>query len=341
MPLAKKLWKDVDVGDELIDGSKVVAVHPSYMAECYNLHASCFMRKESIVLSGDHLLLINISMASRTCKQEILNHFSGYGIPTCVDRHVDFENLDDVIRPVMSHAELGALMDHMGLLGTSLQNKRDEKCDQQEQSLAESMVPRPVSIRDVPVGEVEPVQFSDNEFWLPVSLIAELVHAGERLTCNGLHINHVEYAGQREVRCVETDTHKFRSNHLIHHNSVTLRNIIMHCLTHSESIAIALVDLKQTEFTYFKGVKGVVAVANSVQEAVEILRIMRECMYARNREMAKLGINDIKDFKPKMPTDEWMVFNHRMNGNDVVEIRNVDGEVKSVKVCELEQYLNM
>ena len=77
---------------------------------------------------------------------------------------------------------------------------------------------------------------------------------------------------------------------LISHNSVTLRNVIFHCIEHNNKISVALVDIKQTEFYPFKGMNGVVAVANSVQEAAEILRIGRSVMYSRNKKMQKMGL---------------------------------------------------
>lgn len=152
-------------------------------------------------------------------------------------------------------------------------------------------------------------------------------------------IENIGFIGQRDVFCVETDSHRFETCGMIHHNSVTLRNIILHCLTHGQQICIGLVDLKFTEFTYFKGVNNVVAVANTVKEACELLRLMRECMYKRNEEMSKIGINDIKDFVPKKATNEYMIYNRKFSGDDEVEIRLKNGEVKTVKVKEIGGYL--
>ena len=39
----------------------------------------------------------------------------------------------------------------------------------------------------------------------------------------------------------------------------------------------------------FKGINGICAVANSVQEAAEVMRIGRSVMYSRNKKMQKLG----------------------------------------------------
>ena len=300
-----KKWSEIEIGDVFPDGSKVISKHEEYDALCYKIeYKKRFgripdLRRRSCTLSEDHLLLIDISMMSLPGKQWIKDNFTNYKIPTLIDRHIYFENL----------------MENLDSL-----NKLPERIEDKAVKTDLSNV-------------------SDYEFWLPLRLIVDLVHMGEKLLCNNNIILSAKCEGIKRVFCVETDTNRFETCGLIHHNSVTLRNIILHCLTHGEEIAIALVDLKMTEFEAYKKLKNVVAVANDVREAVEILRIMRECMYARNREMAKLGINDIKDFKPQIPTDEVMIFNHRMKDTDTVEIKTKDGEIKTVTVKELEGYL--
>ena len=183
-------------------------------------------------------------------------------------------------------------------------------------------------------------KISDYEIWLPIKVIFILIrNFYQKIYCNNNLLYKIEYFGKKEVFCVETNTHKFETCNLIHHNSVTLRNIIFHCLTHGEQISIALIDLKYTEFTPFKGFKNVVAVANTVQEAVEVMRVAREVMYKRNQEMAKLGINNISDYKPQKPTNEVIVAGRKLNDNDNIEIKTKDGEIKTITVKELEEYL--
>lgn len=193
---------------------------------------------------------------------------------------------------------------------------------------------------DVPVEWDVNILDKNECLYLPISALFLLINTKKQIiTCNGYSLDNINFFGIKDVFCVETDTHHFELNGLIHHNSVTLRNIIFHCLTHGEQIAIALVDLKYTEFTAYKGMKNVVAVANTVREAVEILRIGKEVMYKRNQEMAELGINDIKDFKPQKPTNEVMIFNRKFTDDDIVEIKTPNGEIKKVTVKELEQII--
>lgn len=328
-----KKWSEVEVGDKFSNGSTVVRRHVEYTAVCYEIKyrkRSGFITeygKKSCVLSEDHLLLIDISKMTLAGKQWVRDNFTGYEIPTLMDRHAYYSNLDEVLKGTMTHGELNALFGQIGLVKV-------------EGAVALEGMKRlaPMEIRDVAV-ESDPSKVSEVEFWLPVRLVVDLAHMGEELLCNGHAVLSGKCLGDRRVFCVETNDHRFETCDLMHHNSVTLRNIILHCLTHGEEIAVALVDLKVTEFESYKGKKNVVAVANNVRECAEILRVMRECMYARNREMAKLGLNDIKDFRPQCPTDEVMIFNHRMKDTDQLEVKTPDGEVKIVTVKELESML--
>ena len=90
---------------------------------------------------------------------------------------------------------------------------------------------------------------------------------------------------------------------------------------------------------YTHNCKNVIAVANTVAEAAEVVRIGRSIMYKRNKEMEELDITDIKDFKPKKPTDKVSVAGRMLNDSDTISVR-VDGEEKEITVKELESILN-
>lgn len=316
----KKLWKDIKIGDEFLDGSKVTSIHDSYIEDCYNVffykNFACKVinKKQNCVLSGTHLLLCDISKVSDKAKKWIEDNFSNYSIPTLYDKHVYYNNLDKLIEISNNGGKI-----YKDELYSILDQEHSEKYE---------------------VIQSDKSKISQNEYWLPINALFLLVrNFNEKILCNGNLIDYIEYFGKHEVFCIETDTHKYETCGLIHHNSVTLRNIIFHCLTHGEQICIALIDLKYTEFTYFKGVKNVVAVANTVREAAEIMRLGREVMYKRNQEMSKIGINDIKDFKPQKPTNEVIVAGRKLKDEDIVEIQLPNGEEKTVTVKELEQYL--
>lgn len=324
--MKEKFWKDIAIGDEFIDGSKVVSIHESYEAECYdvyiknkklknlfgNFNTFNFKNSENhCILSDEHLLLCDIRYLNNDCKKWVEDNFGNYSIPTLYDKHIYCKNLDEMLNSLNEKMTKEELM-------KVLECGESEKLEVIESDLS---------------------KISENEYWLPVKAIFHLIReCNQKIICNG-KILHINYAGKKKVFCVETDTHKFETAGLIHHNSVTLRNIIFHCLTHGEQICIALIDLKYTEFTPFKGVKNVVAVANTVREAAEIMRLGREVMYKRNQELAKIGINDIKDFRPTKPTDEVIVAGRKLKDSDTLEIRLPNGEEKTVTVKELEQYL--
>lgn len=117
-----------------------------------------------------------------------------------------------------------------------------------------------------------------------------------------------------------------------------MRNVIFHCIEHSNKISVALVDIKQVEFEKFKGVNGVVAVANSVAEANEILRIGRSVMYSRNKKLQSLGINDLSDYQPTDWTGKVWITGREFDKDDVIKCR-VDGEEKEMTALEIYEYL--
>lgn len=125
---------------------------------------------------------------------------------------------------------------------------------------------------------------------------------------------------------------------LISHNSVILRSIIFHCIQHNNKISAALVDIKQTEFYPFKGMNGVCAVANSVQETAEILRIARNVMYARNKKMQALSLNDVADYKPTEYTGKIWITGREFPEDAVIKCR-IDNEEVDMTALEVYNYL--
>ena len=97
-------------------------------------------------------------------------------------------------------------------------------------------------------------------------------------------------------------------------------------------------DIKQTEFYPFKGMNGVVAVANSVDETVELLRIARQVMYSRNKKMQRLGINDVASYQPTEYTGKIWITGREFGENEKIKVR-VDGEEKTMTALEIYEYL--
>lgn len=120
--------------------------------------------------------------------------------------------------------------------------------------------------------------------------------------------------------------------------SVTVQNAILHCIEHRDKIALALIDPKMVEFSNYKGMKGIVGVANSTQEAVELLRISRAAMKKRNTEMMKMGIKNLTDYKPHIKTGKVFVTGRDYNEDDIIKVR-IDGQEQEMTASELVEYL--
>ena len=120
--------------------------------------------------------------------------------------------------------------------------------------------------------------------------------------------------------------------------SVTLRNVIFHCIEHKNKISVGLIDIKQTEFYPFKGMNGVVAVANSVQEGAELLRIARAVMYSRNKKMQKIGMNDMADYKPHDWTGKIWITGREFDKDEKILVK-VNGQEQEMTALQVYEYL--
>lgn len=112
----------------------------------------------------------------------------------------------------------------------------------------------------------------------------------------------------------------------------------MHCISHRNEIALALVDPKVVEFSAYKGMNGIVGVANSLLESVELLRIARVVMYKRNKELAALGLKNIGEYTPTKKSGKVFITGREYNENDIIKIRE-NGEEKQMTAAELVEYL--
>lgn len=147
-----------------------------------------------------------------------------------------------------------------------------------------------------------------------------------------------EKVGKLPCFCVSTNTGQYETLRLTHHNSVLTQSVILHALSHKNNIALALIDIKQTEYTFFKGMAGVVGVANTVREAVEILRIARVIMYRRNKELAQLGIKSLTDYEPYERSGKVFITGREFDEQDVINVK-IDDQEQSKTAEELVLYL--
>lgn len=121
--------------------------------------------------------------------------------------------------------------------------------------------------------------------------------------------------------------------------SVAIQNLIMSCMSHHDKVALALVDPKQVEFSSYNGMKGILGVANTTLESAEILRIARQVMYKRNKELKELGLKNVGEFTPSQKSGKVFITGREFNETDVIKVR-IKGEEKQMTAAELVEYLN-
>lgn len=142
--------------------------------------------------------------------------------------------------------------------------------------------------------------------------------------------------GVKECFCVSTDTGRYECCGVINSNSVTLRNIIFHAMTHSDDMKLCMVDLKLSEFSRYKGMNNVVGVANNTREAAELLRLCREVMQKRNQQNADRYITDFVDYKPQKDTGKVSIYGREFDADTKfpVEIGGEKTEMTAKEILE-------
>lgn len=120
--------------------------------------------------------------------------------------------------------------------------------------------------------------------------------------------------------------------------SVYIQNIIMSCIEHRNKVATALVDPKQVEFSSYNGMNGILGVANSTLEAVEILRIARSVMHKRNKDLKELGLKNVGEFTPTKKSGKVYITGKEVPENEMIKVR-IDGEERQMRASELVEYL--
>lgn len=293
------VWDDVSVGRKFVDGSTTTQRHETHTCECYSIQipVNPYESKE-LVVSEDHLLL-------------------------CYTGAVDFDHKEEYI--------------------DSLPKKIPNMCDLH---FARDNEGNFYEISEAVAWD--PTKFSENLYWIDARTIHLLLSIGQRLffvsdlkqKSNGTwRYNRVkpismDYVGKKECFCISTSTRRYEVCGVVHHNSVTLRNIIFHSLTHSDDIKLGLVDLKLSEFVRFKGMNNIVGVANTTKEATELLRLCREVMQKRNKENAERGLTDAADYQPTKPTNKISLFGREFEEDTPFQVE-IRGEQKTMTAGEI------
>lgn len=307
----RKIWGEYKNGENL-GKDKITQIHPVHIIESYKLIYRRLFDMKVMVLSKDHLLYCNIKKLPKKIKKQIKKNYKNKKIPKEILVH-SYDCKESQNNEIFKYYTDGG-------------NRPD--CEFYEE-----------------IVEEDNKMVTDEDIWLTVEEILHLRTFGKIYLHTEWKNNKenkkkekyykvvdVLYAGKRECRCVSTDSGHYKINDIIHHNSVSVRGIINHTLTHN--CALALVDIKQTEFTHYKNMKNVVGVANSIREAAEILRIARQVMYKRNKIMAQYELTDFADYKPKDPTNMIYISGREFNENDILQVK-INGEVKQMKAGEI------
>lgn len=116
-------------------------------------------------------------------------------------------------------------------------------------------------------------------------------------------ITNVKKASLQPVRCIRVDAqdHLFEVNNgILTHNtgggkSVLQRNVVFHCIMHSDDIQFMGIDLKKVELSAYTGYKGVLCIATTLTDAVEVLTFANNLMMERYAKMEKAGVNNFAD----------------------------------------------
>ena len=120
--------------------------------------------------------------------------------------------------------------------------------------------------------------------------------------------------------------------------SVTVQNVLIHSIENNDQIKLALVDPKIVEFENYKGMKGVLGVANNVKESVEILRIARAVMLKRNKELAKLGCKKVSEYTPTDYSGKVFICGREFEDSDNIEVM-IDDVKETKKAGELADFV--
>ena len=309
-------WKDIINGYQFVDKSKVVQKHRTHMYDCYELEYN----NQKIILSKDHIIQVNIKKLQPLIQQDIKEFCTGE-IPLKENIQIDLlGDLSDKNKGFLSEYIIGNIDSVPFKIEETSSDELESYCiTLQDNSII------PVKITRIPTV-TESQRIDDFNYWIPIEGLAYLFNKyREPLQINDCtKIINFKHVGKLECFCVSTDTGHYKLNGLIHHNSVMIQNVIIHCLEHRDKIAIGMVDPKQVEFSNYKGMNGVVGVANNTREAVELLRIARQVMLKRNKEMAQLGVKSLTEYKPHIKTDKIFVTGREYNKDDIIKVR-VDG----------------
>lgn len=325
-------WKDITKGFRFKDNSVIDSLHQKHLYPCYTLYYD----NRNITLSKDHLLDIDISGLSVEARTEIEKQCGKGKIP--IKENVNVTILGHVSNYQKQSIEKYITGELRSPTDFSVSDISELSLESYIFTFPQDIIGKEVFVKRIPIA-FETQKISENRYWIPVEGVAYLLNKYGPVQCNGHQIYSAKNVGKLECFCVTTDTGHYEVNGLRHHNSVMIQNVIIHCLEHRDKIAIGMVDPKQVEFSNYKGMNGVVGVANNTREAVELLRIARLVMLKRNKEMANLGIKSLTEYKPSKRSGKEYITGRDFNEHDMLKVR-INGEEQQMSASDFVDYLH-
>lgn len=109
------------------------------------------------------------------------------------------------------------------------------------------------------------------------------------------------------ARCIEVDSPDRlfavggqSGAHVVSHNSVAQRNIILGCVLRPDSWRFLGIDLKKVELSSWRAYSNVVlGIATTIEDALTVLRFAQQTMMKRYAELEQLGLNNFLDLPEK------------------------------------------
>ena len=324
-------WKDIKEQYKFSDNSIVTERHQTHDYPCYKV----YYNNRDITLSGDHLLAFNISPLNNNIKEEIKENCKA-DIP--IKEKIDIEVVTYFNTNDVDHTQ--DIKDWV--LGKEVKGVQVEDAGQttiefyiftfDDNTYAE------VKVNRIPL-EYDNQKIDEDNYWITVQGLYYLYGKYGILTFGGITIQGITSLGKLPCFCVSTNTGHYQMNGLKHHNSVTIQNIILHGIEHRNKIALGLIDPKYTEFSAYKNMKGIVGVANTVEETVELLRIAKMAMYRRNQLLSTLKLKSVYEYTPTKKSGKVYVTGRDYLDDDIIKVL-VNEEQKDIPAKELVELVN-
>lgn len=199
----QKLWKDIKVGDVMLDGSIVTQIHRKHVEECCKL---TYDYDRDFICSYRHILLIDVSNLPKEGKDELAQYCTFVPLEESYSVECDEELTIDEKFAIDCFCRNQPLP--IGVTVTTIEDGEVEIYDFHFPNNTNS---KRVSIKNI-ITKSEPQKVDDNTYWLTCRGIEYLMNKyNVDLYCNDLLINKIESIGDQECFCISTNTGRYET----------------------------------------------------------------------------------------------------------------------------------